>query len=360
MSSLQPAMTIVMAEVSIILTALIGYLTFRYLRNNRDIMSAIQKLANKIRLNKDDRHVMLHDFLVQTCCYDEETANTAATALIEKERLFYTSLMETYLTRDHDALHNMDSKTEEVIGAYRDLLTVSVKAISADAELDIETRTKQLSKTIDDLSERNKTLSGEVEQLKREMDVTVEEYSSAFRNQQINDELKDADDSESTDTATDADTNIDVETEIETTQNEDHNISEQASDDTAAISSDDNVEPNSLDDSVEPDFETNGFNETSRDEPDTSTSPDAIDVTADITVADSEPSAENDEPENTEPGPLPEDSNTTDPAALDDEISADLEALAAQLDVEEEGLDTNPGISMDGLDDDNSSSASQA
>ena len=116
MNSLQPAMTIVMTEISIILIALMSYLGFRYIRNNRNITSAIRKLANKIRCGQDDRENMLRDFLVQTCSYDEENATTAAEELIEKERLFYTSLRETYLNRDKKALINMYNKTTEVIG----------------------------------------------------------------------------------------------------------------------------------------------------------------------------------------------------------------------------------------------------
>ena len=187
MSSLQSAIMIIMAEISFILAVIMGYLGFRYLRTNRDIMSAIGRLADKIRGKKDDRLAMLHDFLVKTCHYDEEKATSTATELIEKERLFYNSLMETYLHRDNNALMNLDNKTEEIISAYRNLLSASEKAITEESQQELEIRIQQLSSTINELNDKNEQLTDEVKHLKNEMDVTVEEYSSAFRNKQAHD-----------------------------------------------------------------------------------------------------------------------------------------------------------------------------
>jgi len=344
MSSLQSAMTIIMAEVSIILIIFMSYLAFRYLRNNRDIMSAIRKLASKIRCGKDDRQSMLHDFLVQTCHYDDETATTAASALIEKERLFYTVLMETYLTRDHDSLVNLDNKTEEVIGAYRDLLTVSVKAINEEAQLDIETRTKQLSKTINDLNDKNKTLSGEIRQLKHEMDVTVHEYSSAFRNQQksTGPQTGNGQETATTDDAvgqtdTTQETPDTTATNNESTPAPETDESNNNTVDAEVTASDSNTAsnvsgPDETDDSIEPEFHNSGFDD---------------DIDAEEPEEPVEPAAVE----------LAEEAANDTPAALDDEINADLEALAAQLDSEE---DTNPSIPLDGLDEDEDTSNQQS
>ena len=342
MSSLQPAMTIVMTEISIILIALMSYLGFRYVRNNRNITSAIRKLANKIRCGKDDRENMLRDFLVQTCSYDEETATTAAEALIEKERLFYTSLMETYLNRDNDALINMDNKTEEVIGAYRNLLTVSVKAIATEAQGDLETRTQQLSKTIDDLSVRNKTLAEEVTQLKKEMDVTVEEYASAFRHKQAQAQ---GDTRKEDIPATENNTAQQNNTDIPATEPDDAIAAVAALDEpddaiaTVATpdESDDDISAvdSTPDDSIEPDFETRGFNSNNGTLTGTEIPEDIPDIVATEPLA---PEVDGDDQD-----------TATVPA--EDDISADLEALAAHLDTEE-GTDINPDIPMDGLEDD--------
>jgi predicted RNase H-like nuclease (RuvC/YqgF family) len=86
--------------------------------------------------------------------------------------------MATYLNQDHNALLDMDNKTEEVIDAYRNLIKVSTMANSTDAD------PEKLTQNIEELLDKNQKLSDEIDKLKNEMDVTVQEYSSAFRNKQ--------------------------------------------------------------------------------------------------------------------------------------------------------------------------------
>jgi hypothetical protein len=338
MSNLQSALMIIMGEISIMLTAILGYLAFRALRKHKSIMSAIKHLTGKIRCAKDDRINMLQEFLVQHCRYDQEHAATTAQTLIEKESLFYNGLMATYAANDTEALKDLDQKTEEIIGAYRKLVSESVKAVENNVEADIESRTQQLSSTVDELSEKNAQLTSELDQLKREMDQTVQEYSSAFRQKHSQ---EDTDNKQQEGDTAETSANIDVEPR-----------EAEAGDDTSAIAAADieaeapapaaaaeataaeqeltaatgsgnddrqaqAMAPAEDDDAVEPDFETHGFDE-----------PETID------------------------GPQVETGDTE----LDDEIKADLEALTAMVDDDDVGDGTIP---LDGLLDDDEQPSGQ-
>lgn len=325
MSNLQSALMIVLGELSIILAAILGYLIFRSLRKHKSVMSAIAYLTGKIHNCKDDRQKMLHDFLTQTCHYPDDKAADMAAALLEKERLFYNVLMETYVNNDHESLKHLDQKTEEVIGAYRNLVSESVKAIATEAELDIEARTEQLSKTIDELSEKNKNLNHELDQLKHEMDQTVQEYSSAFRHKPEATTAHDTDSIPIEDDLPEA--GIAIETRDSGNEEATTAISD-AADDTMATE-EDTAQPamaaptppsadqqSDDDDLVEPDFETHGF----------------------------------------EQPPEEQATEQAEPPSLDDEIKADLEALTAQFDAEEEvEQEGGHSIPLDGLVDDEGS-----
>jgi len=334
MSNLQSAFIIIMGEVSIILAAILGYLVYRSLRKHNSVMSALSHLTRKIHGNKDDRLNMLQEFLTQTCRYKQEDAGTMAKDLLEKERLFYKSLMETYATHDHDTLKNLDHKTEEIIGAYRNLVSESVRVIADEAELSLENRRKQLSSTIDDLSEKNEQLTDELQQLKHEMDLTVEEYSSAFRNKSGQKDGPDgeeeqnnnpAESSESdTDVATQGAANEDAGTTPEesiTIEANDNTVDEtetttDIAQDTAPISADSNQASEDVmaeDDAIEPEFENHGIDE-----------PAATDTPLAASQAD----------------------------GLDEDIKADLEALTAQFDEEQENEEGDSTISLEGLIDD--------
>jgi len=181
MSSLQSAIMIIMGEISLILVIVMCYLAYRYLQTNRNISSAILKLVNKIRDRKDDRVNILRDFLMHTCHYSEEHANSTAAELIKKEHLFYNGLMQTYMHRNPDSLINLDTRTEEIIDAYRNLITGSEKTIINDSRQELEIKVTQLSNTINELTSENETLSGEVDRLQREMEIAANEYSFAYR-----------------------------------------------------------------------------------------------------------------------------------------------------------------------------------
>ena len=271
MSSLQSATMIIMGEISLILVVVMCYLVYRYLQSNRNTTSAIHKLVKKIRDRKDDRAGMLRDFLMHTCHYSEEHANSTAAELIKKEHLFYNGLMQTYLHRNHDSLINLDTRTEEIIDAYRNLITGSDKTIINDSRQELETRVTQLTNTVNELTGENKTLSGEIARLQHEMEIAVNEYSLAYRH------------------------------------GRDHGV-------------------NSPDPVVEIGPAT------------------APVVNNDISVA-----TDMDVPDNTE---VPDSVSGTDDNGMNEATDKDLESLAAELDNDTIDDEINPGIPLDGLDDD--------
>lgn len=346
MSSMQTALTIITTEISIILAVLLGAMALRYLRKYRNTASTLRKLAGKIQDKKEDRLSVLNNFLIKTCHFDEEKASQAAASLIEKERQFYSSLIDIYQTHDNKALLNLDNKTEDIINSYRNLLTISVKSISEEAEMDIETRTKNLAITIKKLDEKNKILTSELDNLKNEMDITVKEYSSAFLNKQSSEKI--AENSPTSNISTDKkpdskpsppkekapEPEPEPAADNEPTNKDKAPADNAASDNTTApapapqsdsapkttekesstATTNASTEEDISDDSVEPEFHSRGFSENDIANTEQATAP-------------------------------PED-------ALNDELEADLETLAAKLDVEREVKEANPGIPLDGLEDD--------
>lgn len=179
-----PATTIILAEISIVLLAIFVYLVIRYLRNYRDLTQALSRLAQKFRTKRDDRLTMLKTFLQETCNYPETRAEEVAAELLMKEKLFYTTIMEIYMNRDNAALKNLDQTTEQMISAYRNLLSVTMESVTQDAQHDLESRTRDLSATITQLTEKNKAMDLEIKKLQQEMQVTLTEYASAFARDQ--------------------------------------------------------------------------------------------------------------------------------------------------------------------------------
>lgn len=350
MSNLQTAMFIIMGEVCLMLFALLGYIVYRYIRKHRSLMSALQHLNTTINNSNDYRISQLEEFLISTCHFSDEAAETAAKTLTEKQQSFYNSLIEIYTSRDQNALMNLDSKTEEVISAYRDLVSESTKIIEQDAQTDFNGKTARLTKTIDDLSKKNQDLTGKIDRLKEEMEITVNEYSSAFQHKpEIKIEKPAVDDNNNTPVVETTDEPANTSDTDEPTPINDQDIqdTDNSADDINITLMDNDVEPaadagtatdtdidiealntesaidatetaqtdpghDEVDDSIEPDFETHSIN----------------DAVADTTTINKN---------------------------LDDEIKADLEALTEQFDAEnadnEEDADPAEAISLDGLDD---------
>ena len=179
-----PAATIILAEVSAVLLAVFVFLFIRYMRNYRDLTQALTRLAQKFRLKRDDRLSMLKNFLHATCNYPETRAEEIATELLAKEKLFYSTILEIYRNRDNKALKNLDETTEQMIGAYRNLLSVTMESITRDVQQDFESKTRDMAATIEQLTQKNISMSDEINKLQKEMNATLSEYASAFARDQ--------------------------------------------------------------------------------------------------------------------------------------------------------------------------------
>lgn len=180
MTSLYSSMTIIFAEISIILAVLIGLIVTRYIRNQRQLKSCLVELAGKINDNRQNKLAMLQKLLEQTCQYPAEQAKKTATTLLEKEIHLYTALMNIYLHQNHQMLATIDQHTDEVISAYRDLLTIAAASINHNTSTESDQRIQELTDTVKELTNKNNQLSKEVADLNNEMNVTVSEYTSVF------------------------------------------------------------------------------------------------------------------------------------------------------------------------------------
>ena len=184
MSSLISASTIILIEIAIALSAISGYFIYRFLRSNRNLNSTLGGLAKKINRKRENHESMLKSFLEETCHFEGEEAQKMANEMVKKERMFYSTLMNTYKNRDNEALKDLDKTTEEITNSYKQLLTVSAKAATDSMQETLNKKTHKLSSTIDTLNEKNQELAKELSQLQHEMDMTVNEFTSAFQREQ--------------------------------------------------------------------------------------------------------------------------------------------------------------------------------
>ena len=184
MSSLISASTIILIEIAIALSAISGYFIYRFIRSNRNLNSTLGGLAKKINRKRENHESMLKSFLEETCHFEGEEAQKMANEMVKKERMFYSTLMNIYKNRDNEALKDLDKTTEEITNSYKQLLTVSAKAATDSMQETLNKKTHKLSSTIDTLNEKNQELAKELSQLQHEMDMTVNEFTSAFQREQ--------------------------------------------------------------------------------------------------------------------------------------------------------------------------------
>ena len=184
MSSLISASTIILIEIATALSAISGYFIYKFLRSNRNLNSTLGGLAKKINHKRESHESMLKSFLEETCHFEGEEAQKMANEMVKKERMFYATLMNTYKNRDNEALKDLDKTTEEITNSYKQLLTVSAKATTESMQETLNKKTHKLSSTINTLTEKNQELAKELSQLQHEMDMTVNEFTSAFQREQ--------------------------------------------------------------------------------------------------------------------------------------------------------------------------------
>lgn len=214
MPDISPAITIILAEASILLSLLCGFFIFKHFHHHHNDNKAILNLSNTIQDNSDERKKMLQRFLAETCNYEEDAAQQTSNMLINTEKLFYKTIMDIYKKRDANALKSLDSNTEHMIDAYRSLASGATAALKSKLEQEKVEKHELLLNNIQELEQHNQSLAKELGKLKAEMDTTVSEYTSAFHqnpNEAPSDnEIKPEDTGDSQDSAPDSDNNVDT------------------------------------------------------------------------------------------------------------------------------------------------------
>lgn len=206
MLNISPAITIILAEASVLLTLLCIFLIFKHFKHHRNDQKAILSLSSNIQNNADERKKMLRSFLAETCNYDDDAAQQTSDMLINTEKLFYNTIISLYKNRDANALKNLDSNTEHMIDAYRNLTSSATAALRTKLE-------QEKSEQHEQLEQHNQTLTNELEKLKSEMDSTVNEFTSAFHQGPNADEQDGADTGNNPDTSPMIDEDIQANTD---------------------------------------------------------------------------------------------------------------------------------------------------
>ena len=210
-----------------------------------------------------------------------------------------------------------------MIGAYRNLLAVTMESVTRDVQQDVDARTRDMAATIEQLTQKNITMAEEINKLQKEMNVTLAEYASAFARDQA---AKNA-----------ASTAIRDETADNTEPMETTN--EHATD----SSPDDDTSPDAPDDQLQPETDSQHIDEN----PDLSDAISAMDVNpgdggnADNNIqfpeqgGDEEFAADPDDNTDMPDTPVTETKDTDPGVPSLDDIAIELETLAEQRDDED-------------------------
>lgn len=190
MNSIYASLSILLAEVSLILLIICGALIFIKLRDQRKDKKALLALTEKLKGSEEDRLNVLSIKLKETLNLEGDTLATVAKEIHNKELGFYIETMNIYADRDSGSLENLDNKIAALTESYSTLGTItptasdtvtpgdSSKPSQETTELKHEnTRLRQELETSKNIILR---LEGELSDTKQEMRETVAEFVSAF------------------------------------------------------------------------------------------------------------------------------------------------------------------------------------
>lgn len=178
------ALTIMLIELIAGLTLISGFFIWRHIRNYRADHQALLNLTEKIRSCREERTATLRNFLHENCGYEDTSAGETAKLLVNFEQKFYKTIMDIYQKRDATAVKDLDQITERLTTAYRNLTADATSKMETSLQQQHETATVHLAQSAKELEQKNNELQQEVSSLHKEMEVTVTEYTSAFRNRQ--------------------------------------------------------------------------------------------------------------------------------------------------------------------------------
>ncbi len=176
MNSLYASLSIILAEIILLLLMVCGTLIFLKLRAQRHDKKALAQLTEKLQSSKEERLNSIAIKLKESSNLEGEALNTTAQEIFQKEIEFYIATMNTYAKRDATALAGLDQKISALSNTY--FKSAAINTTSSDNSTS-EALTKLQSELATALKV-NERIEQELADSKKEMRETVAEFISAF------------------------------------------------------------------------------------------------------------------------------------------------------------------------------------
>jgi len=187
MHSVFAAISIILAEVSLILLLISSALIFFKIRGQRKDKAALTLLTEKIKTGEEERLNVLSIKLQESQDIKGDALTAAAKETYSKEIDFYITMMTIYAKRESDALGEIHQKVALLAESYAKLgsqqSTVSPVDTSNEANQELTALTAEnaeLKNKINVSEALNERLEKELEATKKEMRETEAEFLSAF------------------------------------------------------------------------------------------------------------------------------------------------------------------------------------
>ena len=181
-------LTIVLAEISLVLLIVLAAIVFRRLRDRYRDRAAIETLVTRIKSNRPAQVEKLAGVLRHAGHLNDEDALSKADDLIKKQNKFYQHAIDLYFTRNHELLSRLDARLEDLLSQYQTLVTVGEgqaptvdSAVVEQLSRDIATLSQELEK----LREDNAALTAQLKAAEHELDQLGREYVSAFNKPKV-------------------------------------------------------------------------------------------------------------------------------------------------------------------------------
>lgn len=176
-------LTIVLAEICLVLTAVIVVIGVKALGRYRRDKAAVNTLVTSIKTNQSARVEKLAGMLKEGSQLSESDALGKANELIKKQNKFYQDAIDLYFTRNHEVLSKLDNRMEELLSQYQGMFAGGGGEGAPMDNAAMEELSKgiaTLSKEIEELRNENANLTSQLKAAEHELDQLGQEYVSAF------------------------------------------------------------------------------------------------------------------------------------------------------------------------------------
>ena len=192
-------LTIVLAEITVVLLAVVIVIGVRALNRRRRDRAAVNTLVISIKANQPARVEKLAGMLKDSGQLSEDDAVDKANALIKKQNKFYQDAIDLYFTRNHEILSKLDNRLEDLLDQHQELLKVTTadnSAVDPEAMGQLSKDIAALSKELEELRAENASLSTQLKAAEHELDQLGREYVSAFNKPKVSKVKGDAEDAD--------------------------------------------------------------------------------------------------------------------------------------------------------------------